>query len=76
MWNVSHFESHFASLNSDLVRLVRVEAAPLARPNLRVAKIVAQTDVRVTIIVLKTPTFEPRDMPSAYPSWYMAGKGI
>lgn len=46
MWHVSQFEAHFASLNADVVKLTRVEGSPLATANLKVAKILAQTDVR------------------------------
>lgn len=46
IWHVSQFEQHFASLNANVIKLTRVESSPLAKPDLRVAKILAQTEVR------------------------------
>ena len=49
MWQVHNFESHFASFESDVVKIVRVDGPPPTLSNLRVAKILAVTDVRLSM---------------------------
>lgn len=44
MWHVSQFESHFSSLNADVLRLVRIDGSRPEKSNMKVAKILAQTD--------------------------------
>ena len=53
MWNVSQFESHFASLNADVLRLVRIDGSRPGKSNMKSAKILAQTDVSENYTVLR-----------------------
>ena len=53
MWHVSQFESHFASLNADVLRLSRVDGSRPTKSSMRTARILAQTDVSVMTVLSK-----------------------
>ena len=53
MWTVSQFETHFASLNSEVLRMLRVDGPPPSLiPNMKVARILALADVKPTSIAI------------------------
>lgn len=47
MWQVHQFESHFASFDTDIVKIARVDGAPPTKSNLKVAKILTVTEVKL-----------------------------